>query len=391
MHSLRTFLSRDVSPNIREWDKGGGLPQHIYEQMARLGLFGICIPEQLGGAGYDYLTLGIVCEELERVDSSLRVIMSVHVGLNSLGLLQWGSKEQQQRFLIPQASGVRLGAFALSEPDAGSDVSAIRTSARRSNKNYVLNGEKMWISLATKADHFLVFARVSREHEPGKQLSAFVVERTMPGLSAGDIDHKLGVRAGSTGWLHLDDVRVPQSNRLGLEGEGFRIAMSCLDNGRYTVAAGSTGLIKACLEASIDYSRTRETFGKQISSHQLIKKKIADMSKWYEISRLLYHRAGELKNLGTRNTRETSVAKWYATEKAVSAADSAIQIHGAYGYSDEFPVERYFRNARGATIYEGTSEIHSLIQAQYALGERIDKPLRKELPPYVDSVWRGSK
>jgi glutaryl-CoA dehydrogenase (non-decarboxylating) len=239
------------------------------------------------------------------------------------------------------------------------------------------------MSLATRAHHVLWFARTDpRAADPHDGLTAFLVETDRPGVTRGDLHGKLGVRAGSTGWVHLEDVRVPAANRIGLEGEGFAIAMSCLDNGRYTVAAGAAGLLRAALELSVKYALQRRTFGKEIARHQLIQEKIARMAQQYEIARLLYLRAGWMKNQGLRNTRETSLAKWTATEAAFEAAHQALQIHGAYGYSDEFEAERLLRNARGATIYEGTSEIHTLLQAGYALGYRSDRPLRCELPAH---------
>ncbi len=330
-----------------------------------------------------YLCLGLACEELKRIDSSLRVVLSVHIGLNSLGLLQWGTEEQQRRWLAPQARGERYATCAMTEPDAGSDVAAMRTTARREGDVYVLNGEKMWISLANVADNFIIFAKTDpRADPPHRGISAFIVEREMAGVTTGDIHGKLGVRAGSTGWISLADVEVPVENRLGEEGEGFKIAMSCLDNGRYTVAAGATGLIRACLEASVKYARERRTFGREIGQHQLIQQMIARMARDYEMARLLYLRAGWLKNEGKRNTRETSLAKWFATEASFAAASDAVQVHGAYGYCDEYDVERFLRNAKGACIYEGSSQIHTLLQAQYALGYREDRPLRCELPAY---------
>jgi glutaryl-CoA dehydrogenase (non-decarboxylating) len=201
----------------------------------------------------------------------------------------------------------------------------------------------------------------------------------------------MGIRAGSTGWIAMQDVRVPEENRLGEEGEGFKIAMSCLDNGRYTVAAGATGLIRACLDASVKYAQEREAFGKEIGKFQLVQQKIAFMARNYEMARLLYLRAGWMKNQGQRNTRETSQAKWFATDASFEAASEAVQVHGAYGYSDEYPVERYLRNSKGAMIYEGTSEIHQLMQAGYALGYREDKPLRCELPAYDPEYWQEEK
>jgi glutaryl-CoA dehydrogenase (non-decarboxylating) len=386
---VREFAEREVHPTIKEYDRKQEMSPDVLPRMADLGILGINIPVRYGGQGFDYVTLGLVCEELERVDTTLRVVMSVHMGLNSMGLLQWATEEQKQRLLVPQARGERYAGFCLTEPGAGSDVAALRSTARRDGDDYVVNGEKMWISLATKAHHFLWFAKTDPDAKPAHEgITAFMVESDTAGVTTGDIHGKLGVRAGSTGWVNCQDVRVPVANRIGAEGEGFKIAMSCLDSGRYTVAAGATGLIRACLEASVRYAHDREAFGKPIARHQLVQQKIAWMQQWYDSARLLYLRAGWLKNMGARNTRETSMAKWYATDMSFKAAHEAIQVHGAYGYSDEYDVERYLRNSRGAIIYEGTSEIHQLMQAGYALGYRKDRPLRCELPAYDEPTWQ---
>ncbi len=385
---VRDWAAKEVIPVVGEWDRKQEMNPTFLPRMAELGILGISIPVRYGGQGFDYISLGLVCEELERADTHLRVVMSVHHGLNSQALLQWGSEEQKQRFLVPQARGEQYAAFCLTEPGAGSDVASMNASARKVGDTYILNGEKMWISLATKAHNFLVVAKT----DPTKGhagMSAFLVTRDMPGVTTGDIHGKLGVRAGSTGWVAMQDVEVPAANRLGEEGEGFKIAMSCLDNGRFTVAAGATGLIRACLEDSIKYAMERETFGKPIAQHQLVKQKIAFMRQWYDSASLLVWRAGWLKNQGVRNTRETSMAKWYATDHSVKAALEAIQVHGAYGFSDEYPVERYLRNSKGAVIYEGTSEIHQLMQADYAFGFREDKPLRCEMPAYDVEYFQG--
>ncbi len=384
---VRDFVAKEVIPTIGDWDRKQEMNPLALPRMAELGILGINIPVRYGGQGFDYVTLGLVCEELERGDTTLRVVMSVHMGLNSMALLQWGTEEQKQRFLVPQARGEKYAAFCLTEPGAGSDVASMTSTARREGDKYILNGEKMWISLATKAHHFLVVAK-SDSHADHRGMGAFIVTSDMPGVTTGDIHGKLGVRAGSTGWVKMEDVEVPVENRLGEDGEGFKIAMSCLDNGRYTVATGATGLIRACLEESIKYAELRETFGTPIAQHQLIKQKIAFMQQWYDNAFLLCMRAGWLKNQGIRNTRETSMAKWYATDHSVQAALEAVQIHGAYGFSDEYPVERYLRNSKGAVIYEGTSEIHQLMQADYAFGFRQDKPLRCELPAYDADFWQ---
>jgi glutaryl-CoA dehydrogenase (non-decarboxylating) len=377
---VREFAAREVAPYIQEWDAKGQFHREVLDKMGELGLLGLPIPEEYGGAGMDYVSLALACEELEYVDTFLRVIMSVHVGLNSLALLQWASEEQKQRWLAPQASGEKIATFGLTEPNAGSDAGSIETTAIRDGDSYILNGSKIWISLAEVADHFLVFASVDRSKKH-HGLCAFVVERGMEGFTTGTIKGKLGVRAGNTGELAFNNVRVPLENRVGEEGEGFKIAMSCIDQGRFTVGSGACGLIRACLDASVKYANERSTFGQPIGKHQLVQQMIAKMVAGYEASWLLTMKAADLKNQGIRNTRETSLMKWFACDAAQQAADDAIQVHGSYGFSNEYPVERFWRNSRGAVIYEGTREIHTILQAEYALGYRQDKPLRRPQPP----------
>lgn len=387
---VREFVEKEVAPIIKEADRKQEMPDFILPRMGELGILGINIPVRYGGQGFDYITLGLVCEELEVMDTTLRVIMSVHMGLNSMAILQWGTEEQKQQFLKPQSTGEKVGCFGLTEPGAGSDVAGMVSTGKKDGDEYVLNGEKMWISLATKADNALVVVRTNpNADDPHDGLSAFIVELDRDGITTGDIHGKMGVRAGSTGWIAFQDVRVPASNLLGQEGEGFKIAMSCLDNGRYTVASGATGLIRASLDASIKYANERKAFGREIGKFQLIQQKIAYMVQSYEASRLLYLRSGWMKNEGVRNTRETSLSKWYATDASFAAASEAIQVHGAYGFSDEYDVERYLRNSKGAVIYEGTSEVHQLMQAGYALGYRKDSKLRKELPAYDAEFWQA--
>ena len=373
--TVRDFASREIEPHIREWDAKHEVHRELFEWMAELGFLGAPIPAEYGGPGLDYVSLGILCEELERADTAFRVAMSVHVGLNSLTLLQWGTEEQKQRWLVPQAKGEKLATFGLTEPGVGTDAGNLATTARRDGDSYVLNGQKVWISLADIADHFLVFATVDRARKH-KGITAFIVERGMAGLETGTIHGKLGIWAGNTGEIYFDNVRVPQANRLGEEGEGFTIAMSAIDQGRFTVASGAVGLAQACLDASVRYAHERKTFGEEIGRHQLVKQMLAKMGAGIEAGRLLCRQVAWLKNRGERNTRETSLAKWYTTEHAVQSALDAIQIHGAYGYSDEYPVARYLRNSKAAAIYEGTSQLHTLIQADYLLGYREDNPLR---------------
>src|SRR5215216_5933104 len=375
--SARAFAEAEILPNIRRWDEEGGFPRELFGRMAEQGFLGAPIPERYGGAGMDYISFALLCEELERADTAFRVVQSVHVSLNSLTLMQWGTEEQKQRWLVPQARGEKLATFGLTEPGVGTDAGNLQTTARRDGDSYVLNGHKIWISLAYIADHFVVFASVDRS-KGHKGVTAFVLERGMHGLTTGTLHGKLGIHAGNTGLINMDDVRVPVEQRIGEEGEGFLIAMSAIDQGRYTVAAGNVGLAQACLDASVKYAHERKTFGDEIGKHQLVKQMLAKMVQGIEAGRLLVWRAGFLKNHGVRNTRETSAAKWFATDHAVQSALDAIQIHGANGYSNEFPVERYLRNSKAAVIYEGTSQLHTLIQADYALGYREDRPLRCE-------------
>jgi glutaryl-CoA dehydrogenase (non-decarboxylating) len=321
-----------------------------------------------------------VCEEIERAETAFRVIQSVHVGLNSLTLLQWGSEEQKQKYLIPQARGEKLATFGLTEPGAGSDAGNVSTTARKDGDFYILNGSKLWISLADVADHFLVFASLDRSKKH-HGMAAFILERGMEGLTTGTIHGKLGVRAGNTGEIVMQDVRVPKANMVGEEGEGFSIAMSALDWGRFTVATGAVGLAQACLDASVKYANERNAFGRPIGKFQLVQQMISKMVVGIETSRLLCYRVGWMKNYGMKTTRETSLAKWHACNVAFESANDAIEVHGAYGYSSEYPVERYMRNSRGAVIYEGTREIHTVMQGEYALGYRHDKPYRCPPPP----------
>jgi glutaryl-CoA dehydrogenase (non-decarboxylating) len=383
--AVRDWAAAEVAPKIHDLDREHRFDKSFLKGMADLHLLGICIPEAYGGAGMDYISLGLVSEELEYVDTHLRVIMSVHVGLNCMTLLSWGTEEQKQKYLVPQAKGEKLATYGLTEPEAGSDAVGIQTTAVKKGDRYVLNGEKVWISLADVADNFLVIAWTDMEKKKARDhsgLSAFIVERAFKGFSSYTIKEKWGILAGNTGGFHMDNVEVPAGNLVGAEGEGFKVAMFALENGRYTVAAGATGLVRACLDASLKYAKERKTFGKPIGEHQLVKEMLAQMVSDYDAARLLWLRAGWLKNKGRRNNRETSLAKWFATVASERAASDAVQIHGGNGYSDEYPVGRFYRNCKAAVIYEGTREIHKLMQADYALGNRTDRPRRVDLPAY---------
>jgi glutaryl-CoA dehydrogenase (non-decarboxylating) len=385
--SVREWAAREVAPRIHDLDREHRFDSAVLSGMASIGLLGISVPQQYGGAGMDYLSLGLASEELEYVDTSLRVIMSVHAGLNCLTLLTWGSEDQKQRYLVPQSQGRKIAGYGLTEPSAGSDVRAIQAVAVKKGDRYFLNGEKTWISLADVADNFLVFAwtdpQKKKDRDPSG-ISAFIVERAFKGFSSATMKEKWGILAGNTGSFTMQDVEVPEENLVGRPDEGFKIAMFGLDQGRFTVAAGATGLIRACRDASAKYAKERRTFGVEIGQHQLVKEMIAQMESDYQVSRLLWLRAGWLKNHGRRNTRETGLAKWFATVASERAASDAVQIHGANGYSDEYPVGRFYRNCKGAVIYEGTREVHKLMQADYVLGYRGDRPTRCELPAYRD-------
>lgn len=383
--TVREFCQRDVLPFIKEWDEKAHFERSILDKMADLGLLGVCIPESYGGAGFDYISLGLVCEELETADTFLRVIMSVHTGLNSLSLYAWGTEEQKQKYLVPQARGEKRATYGLTEPNAGSDVIGMRSNARRDGSDWILNGEKMWISLGDVADNFLFFCWTDEEKRKKRDhtgMSCFIIERSMTGFSSGTLHGKLGIKAGNTGYFTLQDVRVPAENMLGQEGEGFKIAMFALENGRYTVAAGATGLIRAARDASVAYANTREVQGQTIGNFQLVKQKIANMQADYEMTNLLWLKTGWLKNEGLPSGKAASLAKWQATTRSETAASMAIEIHGANGYTNDYPVERYLRNCKAAVIYEGTRDIHTIMQADWALGLKQEKRARVTLPPY---------
>jgi glutaryl-CoA dehydrogenase (non-decarboxylating) len=380
--TVRSFVDDRILPNAIENDIEHRLDLDAIAGMGELGILGIVIPEEYGGAGLDFVCEAIACEEIERGEAAFRTLISVHVGLNSLSLLRYGAEEQKQRWLTPQARGEKLACFGLTEPGAGSDVAAMRSTARREGDVYVLNGQKNWISYATVADHALVFAKTDPE-AGHRGISAFVLEKGTPGFTSRDTEHKLGIWAGSTGELFFEDVEVPAENRIGDEGQGFEIAMHSLDHGRFTVAAGACGVIRACLERSTAYARERETFGEEIGRYQFVQDMIAKMVLGYETSKLLVLQAAWMKDGGRRSTRETSLAKWHATESAFEAAHLAIQVFGSYGYSAEYGIERYFRNARAPIIYEGTTQIHKMLQAEHALGYRRLNGSGGEMSPLV--------
>jgi len=355
----REFLDKEVVPHRAEWDRVESVDTAVIPKLGEIGFFGITIPEEYGGLGGDYITYCIGMEELGRADSSVRGIVSVSMGLVGKVILSHGTEEQKQRWLPGIAAGTTLGCFGLTEPDAGSDAGNLTTRAVRDGDDYVINGSKIFITNGTWAQVCLVFARTGG---PGpKGVSAFLVPTDTPGFGRTEIKGKLGLRGQATAELFFDDVRVPASAMLGAEGEGFKIAMYSLDKGRVSVAAGCTGIIQGCLESVVQYSREREQFGRPLASFQLIQDMIADISVDADAARLLTWRAADLIERGEPFGVEASKAKLFASEAAVRAANLAIQVFGGYGYVDEYPVQKYMRDARVMTLYEGTSQIQKLL------------------------------
>ena len=387
--TARRFAQNEAAPVARQYDEEGRFAGDLVGRMGELGFLGGPIPRPYGGAGLDYLVLVVTLEEVARADAGLASAITVHVGLNSLTLLQWGTEEQKRRFLPPQATGEKLACFGLTEPNAGTDVAATETIAVREGNGYRLNGTKTWITLAGVAEHLLIFATLDRGQRH-RGLCAFIVERGCAGLSTEVIRGKMGFRLANEATVYLEDCVVPAENRLGEEGEGFAIAMSALDVGRLCSAAMAVGTAQACLDASIAYARQRETFGRPIGRRQLVQQMIANMVVGVEAARLLTYKAAAARNRGEPATREASLAKWFASDVAVQAALDAIQVHGAQGYASAFPVERHLRNAKAAQIYEGTNQVQQIMQAEFALGYRGVQPLRC-MPPAPESVAGGSE
>jgi len=355
----REFLDKEVVPYRAEWDRVESVDTAIIPKLGQIGFLGLTIPEEYGGIGGDYVTYVLAMEELGRADSAIRGIVSVSTGLFGKSVLQFGTEEQKQRWLPGISSGELLGCFGLTEPDNGSDAGNLTTRAVRDGDDWVINGSKIFITNGTWADVALVFARTGG---PGaKGVSAFLVPTDTPGFEATEVKGKLGLRGQATAALSFDDVRVPADTLLGEEGQGFRIAMTALDKGRVGIAASCTGIVQGCLEATVEYATAREQFGKPIASYQLVQDMIAEMSVDADAARLLTWRAADLIERGERFSVEASKAKLFASEAAVKAANLAIQAFGGYGYVDEYPVQKYMRDARVMTLYEGTSQIQKLI------------------------------
>ena len=361
------FADKEIAPGARERDRAEKFPHDVLKKMAPVGFLGGPVPEQYGGMGVDYISHAIITEEIGRVDSSVRTTLSVQISLVELTILKFGTEEQKRTWLPRLCTGEVLGCFGLTEPAVGSDATKLQATAKRDGDGWVINGRKMWISNGSVSKLALVFATVdaSKGH---KGITAFLIDRERSPYGSQGLHGKLGLRSSDSSELILENVRVPDGARLGEVGEGFKIAMTALDSGRYSVAAGAVGQAQAAIDASVTYALQRKTFGKPIASHQLVQEMLADMVVETEAARLLVWRAGDLKNKGRPSTRETSIAKLYAGEIAQRATDNAIQIHGGYGFSDEFPVERFWRDARVNRLYEGTTQIQKLIIGRFTTG-----------------------
>ncbi len=364
--TIRKFAEEKIAPVARENDRNCHFPHDIFLGLAELGFMGTPIPEEYGGAGFDFISHAIVAEEIGRVDSSLRGTYSVQVSLVELPILKFASEEQKQKYLPKLASGEWIGCFGLTEPDAGSDPAGMRTTAVEDGDHYVLNGQKTWITNAGIADLAIVYAKTDPT-AGAKGITAFLVEKDFEGFSTKDIHEKLGLRASNTAEIFLENCRVPKENVMGEINRGFRIALGTLDFGRFTVAAGCVGLAQGCIDVSKDHVKQRHQFGRPIGSFQLVQQMIADMVVECEAGRLLVYRAGDMKNKGLPNTRETSIAKYYCSEMVNRVAYKAVQCHGGYGFSGEYDVERFYRDARINTLYEGTSQIQQLIIGAFEL------------------------
>ena len=357
--TARAFVDAEIAPHAREWDRAEEMDRGIVAKLADIGF--------LAGWELDTISYCLVMEELGRVDSSVRGIVSVNVGLAAKTIKRWGTQEQREAWLPKMATGEALGCYALTEPGSGSDPASLQTRGVRDGGDWRISGSKIFITLGTWAGVALVFARTGGEGARG--ITCFLVPAGTPGFTSRRIHGKLGLRAQDTGELFFDDVRVPDSARLGEEGDGLKVALSALDNGRISLAAGCVGIGRGCLDACVAYTREREQFGKKIASHQLVQELIAEIAVDTDAARLLTWRAAALADAGQRHTLESSIAKYYASEAAVRSANAAVQVHGGYGYVDEYPVGRFLRDARVTTLYEGTSQIQKLIIGRALTGE----------------------
>jgi alkylation response protein AidB-like acyl-CoA dehydrogenase len=365
--TARDFTDNEIVERARENDRNEHFDVELVDKIAEQGYLGAIVPREYGGAGLDYLTYGLVVEQVGRGCSAMRTVISVQTSLVCSSILRWGTEEQKQQYLPKLCSGEWLGCYALTEPDTGSDAASQRTRARQSNGGWLINGAKMFISLGNHAKLALVFAQTDPDKGHGG-LACFLVDTEQDGFQPQAIHHKMGLRGSDTAAISLDDVWAPEDAILGEVGDGFKVAMTALDSGRYSVAAGCVGICQGCVDASVRYSKEREQFGRPIGSFQLVQSMISNMVLETDAARMLVWRAGWLKDSGKPNTTETSIAKLYATEAAVRCANTAIQVHGGSGYVDDYPVERYFRDVRVTTLYEGTSQIQQLIIGRAVTG-----------------------
>ena len=363
----RSFADREIAPGARERDRAERFPADVLKKMAPIGFLGGPVPEQYGGMGVDYISHALITEEIGRADSSVRTTLSVQISLVELTILKWGTEEQKRTWLPRLCKGEVLACFGLTEPAVGSDATKLQASAKRDGNDWIINGRKTWISNGSVSKLALVFATVDPS-KGSRGITAFLIDREKSPYGSQALHGKLGLRSSDSSELILDNVRVPDAMRLGEVGQGFKIAMSALDSGRYSVAAGAVGTAQAAIDASVAYATQRQSFGKPLAGHQLVQELLADMVVETEAARLLVWRAGDLKNKGKPNTRETSIAKLYASEIAQRVTDNGIQIHGGYGFSDEFPVERFWRDARVNRLYEGTTQIQKLIIGRFTTG-----------------------
>jgi butyryl-CoA dehydrogenase len=375
--TAREFADREIAPRARDNDRAGRFDRELASKIGEIGYLGAPVAEEYGGRGLDYVTYGLIVEQVGRADSSARTVVSVQTSLVCGSIERWGTEEQKREWLPRLCAGEALGCFALTEPDTGSDAASLRTRATRGDGGWVISGQKMFISLGNYAELALVFAQTDPE-KGYRGLACFLVPTSDGGYHAQEIHGKLGLRASDTASISLEDVEVPDDAMLGEVGDGFKVAMSALDNGRYSVAAGCVGICDGCVDASVSYSTERKQFGVPVARFQLVQELIAEMVMKRDAARLLVRRAGILKDKGEPNTVETSIAKLYATEAAVECANAAIQVHGGSGYVDDHPVERYLRDARVTTLYEGTSQIQKLIIGRGATGIDAMRPMRAD-------------
>jgi alkylation response protein AidB-like acyl-CoA dehydrogenase len=364
--TARTFAEKEVKPVASRMDREGIYPTELVRRLGELGFLGMFVPPEFGGSGMDLVSYVLAMEEISKAWASLSVVMSVHNSLVCAPLLRFGTAAQKEKYLAALVSGERLGCYALTEPGAGSDAGAIETRATRSGDDYILNGQKIFTTNGSRADLAVVYA-VTDPARGKKGISAFLVEKNTPGFVVGNLEDKLGLRSSDTASLTFEDCRIPQTNRLGADGEGFRIALATLDGGRIGIAAQALGIAQACLDESLIHAQERRQFGQAIATFQAIQWMLADMATEIDAARLMTYRAACIAQDGSRVTQEAAMAKVFASEAANRAAYRALQIFGGYGYTKEFPVERFFRDARITTLYEGTSEIQRLVIARALL------------------------